>query len=59
VITEEDLVTTKTFKVKVQVPFRIVYEASAFHEGDTLSVPEHVAAEWERSGWVERVTTQK
>jgi hypothetical protein len=48
--------TTKTIKVKVQAPFRVVHEASAFHEGDTLSVPEHVAAEWEQSGWIERVS---
>jgi hypothetical protein len=57
-ITEEDLVTTKTVKVKVQPPFRVVHEASAYHEGDTLSVPEHTAAEWLASGWVERVSSK-
>jgi hypothetical protein len=55
-ITEENLVTTKTVKVEVQAPFRVVHEASAYHEGDTLSVPEHIAAEWERNRWVERVS---
>jgi hypothetical protein len=33
--------------------------ASAHTEGDTVSVPEKVAEDWERNRWVERVTTAK
>lgn len=51
--------TEKTVKVKVQAPYRVVHEAIAHTEGDTLTVPESVAREWERSGWVERVAAAK
>ncbi len=48
--------TGKTVKVKVIDRWRVVHEAKAYTKGDTVSVPENVAREWERSGWVERVT---
>jgi hypothetical protein len=31
-------------------------DATGHVKGDTLSVPESVASEWERTGYVERVT---
>jgi hypothetical protein len=48
----------KTVKVKVIDRWRVVDPdtGEAHTKGDTLSVPENVAEEWERSGWVERVT---
>jgi hypothetical protein len=53
--------TDKTVKVKVSDRWRVVNpEDDSVHvKGDTLSVPEKLAEEWERSGWVERVTPQK
>ena len=55
----EETMAEKTIKVKVQAPFRVVHEGNAFTDGDTLTVPENVAQEWERSRWVERVTSSK
>jgi hypothetical protein len=49
----------KTIKVKVLPPWRVCHEGEAFTDGDVANVPEAVAAEWEQSGWVERVTTTK
>ncbi|BCZ22984.1 hypothetical protein MYSE111917_10190 [Mycobacterium senriense] len=48
--------TEKAVSVKVQAPFRVVHEGNAFTHGDTLTVPESIGAEWERSRWIERVT---
>jgi hypothetical protein len=58
-ILEEATVAEKNIKVKVQAPFRVVHEGNAFTDGDTVTVPENVAAEWERSGWVEKVAGGK
>ncbi|WP_156661044.1 hypothetical protein [Mycobacterium sp. 852002-51163_SCH5372311] len=37
-------------------PWRVVYDDKPYVKGETVTVPESVAAEWERSRWVERVT---
>jgi hypothetical protein len=33
-------------------------DGTAHIKGDTLTVPEHVAEEWERNRWVERVSSK-
>jgi hypothetical protein len=50
--------TEKTVKVKVSDRWRVVDPGTgeAHTKGDELSVPESVAEEWLRSGWVERVS---
>lgn len=55
----KDNMSEKTVKVKVIDRWRVVHNDKAYHKGDTLTVPENVANEWQRSGWVERVTAQK
>lgn len=50
--------TDKTVKVKVSGRFSVAHEGKRYTEGDTATVPEDVAKEWERAGWVERVTTK-
>ena len=55
-IIPEDNMSEKTVKVKVIDRWRVVHNDKAYHKGDTLTVPENVAQEWERSRWVERVT---
>jgi hypothetical protein len=42
--------------MRVSDRWRVVHADKAYHKGDTLTVPENVAQEWERSGYVERVT---
>jgi hypothetical protein len=56
-ILERDM-TDKTVKVKVSGRFSVAHEGKRYTEGDTATVPEDVAKEWERAGWVERVTTK-
>ncbi|HET9890284.1 MAG TPA: hypothetical protein VFQ42_07255 [Mycobacterium sp.] len=46
----------KTVKVRVRALFRVVHEGNPHIDGDTFTVPENVAEEWERSSWVEPVT---
>jgi hypothetical protein len=55
-IMENDM-SDKQVKVKVIDRWRVVHDDKAYHKGDTLTVPENVAQEWERSRWVERVTS--
>ncbi len=55
-ILEADM-TDKTVKVKVIDRWRVVHDGKVGVKGDTLTVPEATAQEWERSsGYVERVT---
>jgi hypothetical protein len=54
-ILEEKTVPEKTVKLRVKAPFRIVHEGNPHTDGDTFTVPENLAQEWERSGYVERV----
>lgn len=46
----------KIVKVPVSDRWRVVHDGKPYHEGDTLTVPEQIAEERERSRWVERVT---
>lgn len=48
----------KQVKVKVIDRWRVVHDGKPYLKGDTLTVPESVAQEWERSGYVERVTAK-
>jgi hypothetical protein len=47
--TKEKPVSEKPTKVRVSD--RVVHEGKPYTKGDTLTVPEHVAEEWERSRW--------
>jgi len=57
-VVEDTSKPEKTVKVKVNAPYRVVHpdDGTAHVKGDTLTVPENVAEEWERSRCVERVT---
>ncbi|HEY2402442.1 MAG TPA: hypothetical protein VGI23_18955 [Steroidobacteraceae bacterium] len=58
-ITEEQVTPKKTVTVKVIDRWSIVDDDGKRHvEGDELSVPEHLAEEWERNRWVERVSSK-
>ncbi len=46
----------KQVKVKVIDRWRVVFNGTVGLEGDTLAVPENVAADWERRGYVGRVS---
>jgi hypothetical protein len=54
-ITEDTLTEKKQVKVRVSDRWSIFHDDRRYVEGDELTVPEAVAAEWERSRWVERV----
>jgi len=55
-ILEEQLVPEKKVKVKVIDRWSVVHDGKRYVKGDELTVPEDVAQEWERNGYVERVT---
>ena len=55
---QENKVSDKQVKVKVIDRWRGVHEDKPYIKDDVLVVPEHVAQEWERSGYVERVTSK-
>ena len=61
ILDEEQLMAEKQIKVRVIDRWRVVHpdDGTAHVKGDELTVPESIAQEWERSGYVERVTTQK
>ena len=46
-------------KVKVRSPFRVIHEGKPHTDGDVLTVPEKVAAEWEAQNLVERVASKE
>jgi hypothetical protein len=48
----------KHVKVKVSDRWAVVHDGNRYVKGDMLTVPEHVAEEWERNRWVERVSTK-
>jgi hypothetical protein len=50
------LTPEKKVKVRVSDRWRVFHDGESYVKGDTLTVPENVAQEWERSGYVERVT---
>jgi len=37
--------------------WRAVHDGRPYVKGETVTVPESVAAEWERAHWVERVSS--
>jgi hypothetical protein len=55
-ILDNEMTPAKTVKVKVAGRWSVVHEDKRHVEGDELTVPEHIADEWFRSGWVEKVT---
>jgi hypothetical protein len=55
-IPEDQLTPEKKVKVRVSDRWRVFHDGESYVKGDTLTVPENVAQEWERSGYVERVT---
>jgi hypothetical protein len=57
-ILEEQSMPEKTVKVRVSDRWRVVHEDKPYTKGDELTVPEDVAAEWQRSGYVERVSSK-
>jgi hypothetical protein len=58
-VTEDQVTPAKNVKVKVIDRWSVVDDDGKRHvEGDELSVPEHVADEWERNHWVERVSAK-
>ena len=48
----------KTIKVRVSDRWSVVHDDKRYVLDDELSVPEHVADEWERNRWVERVSSK-
>jgi hypothetical protein len=55
-ILEEQSMPEKTVKVRVSDRWRVVHDGKPYVKGDELTAPEDVAQEWERNGYVERVT---
>jgi hypothetical protein len=47
----------KQVKVKVIDRWRVVHDDKPYVKDDVLVVPDNVAQEWERCGYVERVTS--
>jgi hypothetical protein len=45
-----------TVRLRVLKPFRVCYQGAVYNHPDELNVPEDLAAEWEPSQWIERVT---
>lgn len=58
-ITDDDSKPEKTVKVRVSDRWSVTHEGKRHTAGDTVTVPEHVAEEWERNRWVERVSATK
>jgi hypothetical protein len=46
-------------KVKVIDRWSVVHDDQRYVKGDELTVPQHVADEWERNRWIEKVSTSK
>jgi hypothetical protein len=55
-ILQEQSVPEKQIKVRVIDRWRVVHDDKPYVKDDVLVVPEDVGQEWERSGYVERVT---
>ena len=53
---EKKPVSDKPTKVRVSDRWQVIHDGKPYTKGDTLTVPEHLAEEWDRSRWVERVT---
>jgi hypothetical protein len=53
----ETNMTDKQVKIKVTGRHSVAFDGKRYVDGDSATVPEAVAAEWEREGWAERVST--
>jgi hypothetical protein len=55
----EDAVTPpKQIKVRVSDRWSVVFDDQRYTKDDELSIPEHLAQEWERNHWIERVSSK-
>jgi hypothetical protein len=55
-ILDNENMTEKNVKVRVIAPYRVVDDdGEAYSDGDELTVPEHLADQWLRSRFVEKV----
>jgi hypothetical protein len=45
----------KTIKVRVSDRWRVVHDGKPYVKGDGVEVPDDVAAQWLRQGWVQEV----
>jgi hypothetical protein len=45
----------KTVRIKVIDRWRVVHDGKPYVKGDTLTVPESLAKEWEEAGYVKPV----
>jgi hypothetical protein len=61
VILEDTSKPEKSVKVRVLEPFRVIHPDTheAHTDGAEVTVPQHVADEWLRSGFVEPVSKEK
>lgn len=59
VIRDKKPVNEKHVKVKVSDRWAVVHDGERYVKGDTVTVPESVAENWELNHWVERVSTIK
>lgn len=48
----------KPVKVRVSDKWSVAHDGKRYVKGDTVTVPEATAQEWELNHWVERVTTK-
>ena len=46
-------------KVVVREPFRVCHDGKVWRQGETADVPNALAEEWLRSGWVEEHAGRK
>ena len=58
-VIKQDKPADKPVKVKVSDKWSVAHEGKRYVKGDTVTVPEHVAEDWERNHWVQRVTETK
>jgi hypothetical protein len=51
---------TRTIKVRVETPFRVIHDGKAYVGGQTLTVPDDAEhTRWIESGWVTKVKSTK
>jgi hypothetical protein len=57
-VKEKKPMSVKPVKVRVIDRWRVVHDGKPYFKGDEVTVPEHLAQEWEQSNWVERVSAK-
>jgi hypothetical protein len=55
-VLEDQLKPEPQIKVRVIDRWRVVHDGKPYVKGDEVTVPEDVAKEWERNGYVDRVS---